>query len=284
MSRLRRSICAAPAGVKRTPRRARGIERDDDQRVEDDRRQDRRLGLCSDITSSSPSAGIAAGEHRRDDREVLGDVVGDRERRQRAARDQQLLADLDDLDQLRRIGVEVDHVAGLLRRLRAGVHRDADVGLSERRRVVGAVAGHRDEAAAALLLLDQRHLVLRRRLGEEVVDSRLAGDRRGGARVVAGDHHRADPHPAQLVEALAHPRLDDVGEVDDAEHPRRRRRRARRRRAASRPRPRSVDLGGEVGRHRARRPRTQAATASLAPLRRLLRRRRDRRRSSASPP
>ena len=44
-------------------------------------------------------------------------------------------------------GVEVDHVAGLFGRLRAGVHRHADVGLRERGRVVGAVAGHRDQPA-----------------------------------------------------------------------------------------------------------------------------------------
>ena len=42
--------------------------------------------------------------------------------------------------------------------------------------------------------LDQRHLVLGRRLGEEVVDAGLLGDRRGGERVVAGDHHGADAH------------------------------------------------------------------------------------------
>ena len=93
-----------------------------------------------------------AGEHRGDDGEVLRHVVGDRERRERAAGDQQLLADLDDVDELRRVGVEVDHVPGFLRRLRAGVHRHADVGLRERGRVVGAVTGHRDEPAAALLV------------------------------------------------------------------------------------------------------------------------------------
>ena len=65
--------------------------------------------------------------------------------------DEELLADLDDVDELRRVRVEVDHVPGLLGRLGAGVHRDADVGLRERRRVVGAVAGHGDEAAAGLL-------------------------------------------------------------------------------------------------------------------------------------
>ena len=69
----------------------------------------------------------------------------------------------------------------------------------ERGRVVRAVAGHRDEVAAGLLAPDQRHLVLGRRLGEEVVDAGLLGDRLRGERVVAGDHHRADPHRAQLA-------------------------------------------------------------------------------------
>ena len=115
--------------------------------------------------------GIRPREHRRNDREILRHVVGDRERRQRAARHQQLLADLDDLDELRRVRVEIDHVAGLLRGLRAGVHRDADVGLRQRGRIVGAVAGHRDELAARLLFLDVGHLGFGRGLGEEVVDA-----------------------------------------------------------------------------------------------------------------
>ena len=129
-----------------------------------------------------PRGRVGGGEDRGQDREVLGDVVGDRERRQRAARDQQLLADLDDLDQLRRVGVEVDHVPGLARGLGAGVHRHADVGLRERGRVVGAVAGHRDEPAVGLLLADQLELALRRGLGEEVVDAGLLGDLRRGQR------------------------------------------------------------------------------------------------------
>ena len=81
-----------------------------------------------------------------------------------------------------------------------------------------------------LLLADQLELVLGRRLGEEVVDARLGGDRGRGQRVVAGDHHRADAHRAQLGEALADAALDDVLEVDDAEQ----RGRPRRRRAACR--------------------------------------------------
>ena len=77
---------------------------------------------------------------------------------------------------------------------RAGVHGDADVGLGQRRGVVGAVARHGDELAALLLLADVGQLGLRRGLGDEVVDAGLGGDGRGGQRVVAGDHHRADAH------------------------------------------------------------------------------------------
>ena len=142
-------------------------------------------------------------EHRRQNREVLRHVVGDRERRERAARHEQLLADLDDLDELGRIGVEIDHVGGFFGRLRAGVHRDADVGLRERRRVVRAVSGHRDEPPGALLALDQIHLRFGRRLGEKVVDAGLLRDGRGGQRIVAGDHDGANAHRAQAIEALA---------------------------------------------------------------------------------
>ena len=208
---------------------------------------------------------VGRGEDRRQDREVLGDVVGDRERRQRAARDQQLLADLDDLDQLRRVRVEVDHVARLAGGLRAGVHRHADVGLSERRRVVGAVAGHRDQPALALLVADQLELALRRGLGEEVVDARLVGDLGGGERVVAGDHHGPDAHRAQLVEAVAHPLLDHVLEVDRRRAPGCR----ARRRAACRPRGRSRSSVAVSSRRRlaARRRRRSSTIASPAPLR-----------------
>ncbi len=118
-------------------------------------------------------ADIRRREHRRDDREgeVLRDVVGDGERGECAARDEQLLADLDDLDELGRIRVEVDHVPGFLGGARAGVHGDTDIELSQRGRVVGPVAGHRDQLAARLLDADERHLVLGRGLGQEVVDA-----------------------------------------------------------------------------------------------------------------
>src|SRR5579862_1041539 len=50
-------------------------------------------------------------------------------------------------------------------------------------------------------------------LSEKIVDARLARDERGGERIVAGDHHRADSHHAQPVEPLAHAALHDVLEI-----------------------------------------------------------------------
>src|SRR5262249_37492243 len=162
---------------------------------------------------------VEGNKHRRDDGEVLGDVVGDREGSERATRHQQLLADLDDLNELGWIRVEVDHVAGLARGLGAGIHGNAHVRLGERRCVVGAVAAHGDELAFRLLVADQLELVLGGRLGEEIVDARLRRDGGGGHRIVAGDHDGADAHAAQLGEALANAALDDVLELNDAEQP-----------------------------------------------------------------
>ena len=79
-------------------------------------------------------------------------------------RDQQLLADLDDLDKLGRVGIQIDHVASLARGLRAGLHGDTDIGLSQRRRIVRAVAAHGDQAAVGLFLANIAQLIFRRRL------------------------------------------------------------------------------------------------------------------------
>ena len=103
--------------------------------------------------------------------------------------------------------------------MRAGVHGDADIGLGERRRIVGAVAAHGDQLALGLLLADQRQLVFGRCLGKEVVDACLGRDRCRRHRIVAGDHYRADAHAAQFGKPLADAALDDILELDDAEQP-----------------------------------------------------------------
>ena len=130
---------------------------------------------------------------------------------------EQLLADLDDLDELGRVAIEVDHVAGLLGGLGAGVHGHADVGLGQGRGVVGAVAHHGDELAAGLFLADVGELGLGRRLGDEVVDAGLVGDRFGRQRIVAGDHDDPQPHLAEPGEPFADALLEDVLELDQSD-------------------------------------------------------------------
>ncbi len=193
-------------------------EHDDDEGVEDDAGEDRGVGVQPHDVECA-ERGVGAHERRGDDGEVLGHVVGDAEGRERAAGHQQLLADLDDLDELGGVGIQVHHVARFLGGLRAAVHRDGDIGLRERGCVVGAVAGHGDESPALLILADELQFGLGRGLGEKVVDARFRRDRGSRHRIVAGDHDGLDTHAAEFGEALGDATLDDVLEFDDAEGP-----------------------------------------------------------------
>ena len=101
--------------------------------------------------------------------------------------------------------------------MRAGIHGDADIGLGQGWRVVGAVTAHGDELALGLLGADELELLLRRGLSEEIIDAGFRRNGRRGHRVVAGDHDGADAHAAELGKALADAALHDVLEMDDAE-------------------------------------------------------------------
>jgi len=117
--------------------------------------------------------------------------------RQRAAGHQQLLADLDDLDQLGRIAIEGRPCCRASRAATvAGVHGDADIGLGERRGVVGAVAAHGDQLA---LGLPRRGSALSLSSGVRLGQGRSSTPASAAMAAavmgfVAGDHHRADAH------------------------------------------------------------------------------------------
>ena len=86
------------------------------------------------------------------------------------------------------------HVGGLDGDVGARADRDADVRLRERRRVVDAVADHRDDLAARLQLADLRRLVGRRAPGRRPRRSRRAPRRRAAvSRAVAGEHRDLEP-------------------------------------------------------------------------------------------
>ena len=82
-------------------------------------------------------------------------------------------------------------VGGLGGDVGARGHGDADIGLRQRRRVVEAVADHRDAAALALQPLDRVDLAVGQHLGDHLVDAGLPRDRLGGRAPIAGEHHDA---------------------------------------------------------------------------------------------
>ncbi len=104
-------------------------QRDNDECVEDDRREDRALWGCKPHDVERAKLRIKGEKHRGNDCKVLGNVIGNRESCECAARHQQLLADLNNLDELGWIAIEIDHIPGLACGNRTRIHGNADIGL-----------------------------------------------------------------------------------------------------------------------------------------------------------
>src|SRR6185369_11358590 len=129
---------------------------DDDEGVENYCREDCRFRRMQMHHIQDTEDWKCRCEHSGYDREIFGHVVGNRERSERAARNQQLFADFDDLDELGGVRVQIHHVAGFLRRLRAGVHGHSDIGLRQGRGIIRAVSGHGHKFAFGLFPFDER--------------------------------------------------------------------------------------------------------------------------------
>ena len=127
-----------------------------------------------------------------------------------------MLPDRHDVDQLRGVGIEIDHVRRFLGRLSAGVHGHPHVGLGQGGRVVRAVAGHGHQLALGLLPLDGGDFVFGRGFRDEVIHPGFSGNHFGGDSVVAREHDGADPHPSELVKPLADAGFDHVFQIDHA--------------------------------------------------------------------
>ena len=98
----------------------------------------------------------------------------------------------------------------------AGSHGDADFGGGERRRVVDAVAGHRDDPSGLLQFCDHRALLIGQHFRLDVGDAEAARDgvRRGP--VVAGQHDDLDAFGRQRLQRVRRRRLHGIG---DGEQP-----------------------------------------------------------------
>ena len=142
--------------------------------------------------------------------EIFRDIVCDREGGQRSPGHQELFADLDDLDQFCRVGVEVDHVRCFAGRLGPGVHCHRDIGLGKRGGIVGAVTGHGDHPPAGLVFPDQPQFALGSCLGKEIVHAGFGSNGCGGEPVVTGDHDGLDPHLPELGKPFLDPAFHDI--------------------------------------------------------------------------
>ena len=69
-----------------------------------------------------------------------------------------------------------------------------------------------------LLGPQKTQLVFGRGLGEEVIDPGLGGNCRCRQRIISGDHDGLDAHRAEFLEPLGQAALDDVLEINDAQH------------------------------------------------------------------
>ncbi len=97
----------------------------------------------------------------------------------------------------------------------AGAHGNADSGLGEGRRVVDAVARHRDTMSLALQRLDDRALVLRQHVRAHIVQAKLARDDRRRRLIVARQHDDAEAVGLQGSDGVARGRLDPIGDADE---------------------------------------------------------------------
>ena len=88
-------------------------------------------------------------------------------------------------------------------------------GLGERRRIVDAVAGHGDEAALVLKLLDRGGLLSGSTSASTSSMPSLRADRLGRDAAVAGQHDDANALVAQRRERLDGALLDRIGDGDE---------------------------------------------------------------------
>jgi len=206
----RRAGCSAagprPDGRYFTPRSANGMSRTMMMALKMTADSTALCGECRRMTLKGAQLRKGHHEHRRDDGEVLGHVVGDAEGGQSAARDQELLADRTISMSL--VGLE-SRSTMLPASLAADVPEFMATPTSLSREPARRWCRRRSwpPACPAAVLSGSAHLGFGRWPRQKVVDAGLFGDHGRGERVVAGDHHRADTHRPQLVEALANAAL-----------------------------------------------------------------------------
>ena len=126
--------------------------------------------------------------------------------------------ELDRRDDVVWIAFHEHDVGALHRNVGASADGKSDVRLSQRGRVVDAVADHPDLLARRLQLLDLLGFLPGQYVGEYARDPEVRGDSLGGARVVAGQHHHFDTALPQLCHGGLGGGSHRVSDGNESEH------------------------------------------------------------------
>ena len=141
-------------------------------------------------------------EEGRHNGKVFRHIVGDGEGGECATCHEQLLANLNDLNELCRVVVKIYHITSLLGRLSTAVHGHTHVGLCQCWSIVGAVAHHGNEFAVLLLCFNIVHFVFWLSLGNEIIHSSFLCDIFGSQWIVTSHHNCLHTHLMQTLKTL----------------------------------------------------------------------------------
>ena len=97
----------------------------------------------------------------------------------------------------------------------AGTHRDADMGLGQRRSIVNAVAGHRDQSTCVLQLFDDFGFLFRQHFRFDPVYPELPGHGVGRCPVVSSQHDHFYAGFVQRFQGFRCRCLDGIGDTDE---------------------------------------------------------------------
>jgi len=152
----------------------------------------------------------------RNDSEILGHVISNREGSQCATSHQQLLAYFHNFNQLCRVVVQIHHITGFLRCLCTAIHRYPYICLCQRRSIIRSVSHHCNQFPGLLLLLDIFHFIFRPSFSNKIIYSSFFSNIFCCQRVVTGHHNRLHTHFAQTFETLLNTRFDNILQFNNA--------------------------------------------------------------------
>ncbi len=120
-------------------------------------------------------------------------------------------------DEAFKVVSEQHHVGALLRHVRAGPHGDTDIGLSQRRGVVDAVADHGDDTLLRHEGIDAFQLVLRQQFRFDLPDAESSADCARHALGVTRQQNGPNAHALQGCDSIPRFRPDCIRNDDAAE-------------------------------------------------------------------